>query len=425
MLHDREMKTIMNIDNLKNITQMEEFLEGSQAIAFAVAANADERYLFIGKVLKRFSYTRLKRKEKGVVIKFLMKISGYSRQQITRLITQYSNSNTIVRQQRTENGFKRRYTPEDIRLLAEIDELHETPNGLRVKKICERAYQQFNNESYKRLSNISVAHIYNLRQTKAYQRSNKNYTKTKSKRGVTIGQRRKPKANGNPGYIRIDTVHQGDLDKVKGVYHINAVDEVTQYEVVVTVEKISEHYLIPALQILLAAFPFKIINFHSDNGSEYVNVKVAKLLQKLLIEFTKSRPRHCNDNALAEGKNAAVVRKIFGYSHIPQKHAQSINEFNVDALNPYINFHRPCLFPTTYINKVGKERKKYEYENMQTPYEKFKSLPNAQIYLKEGINFKKLDDIANAMTDNEAAEYLQQQRLLLFKMIHEDSARCA
>ena len=427
MLHDREMNTIMNIDNLTSITQMEEFLEGSQAIAFAVAVNADERYRFTEKVLKRFSYTRLKRKEKGVVRKFLMKVSGYSRQQLTRLITQYSNSNTIVRRQRTENGFKRRYTTEDILLIAEVDELHETPNGLRVKKICERAYQQYKDKSYKRLSNISVAHIYNLRQTKTYQRGNKSYTNTKrkNKKGVNIGKRCKPKANGEPGYIRIDTVHQGDLDKVKGVYHINAVDEVTQYEVVVTVEKISEHYLIPALKILLAAFPFNIINFHSDNGSEYVNKNVAKLLQKSLIEFTKSRPRRCNDNALAEGKNASVVRKIFGHSHIPQKHAQIINEFNIDVLNPYINFHRPCLFPTTYIDKVGKERKKYEYENMHTPYEKFKSLPNAKIYLKDGLNFENLDDIANAMNDNEAAEYVQQQRLLLFKMIHEDSERCA
>lgn len=425
MLHDREMKTIMNIDNLTSITQMEEFLEGSQAIAFAIAVNADERYLFIEKVLKRFAYTRLKRREKGVVRKFLMKVSGYSRQQITRLITQYSNSNTIVRQQRTENGFKRRYTTEDIQLLAKVDELHEQPNGLRVKKLCERAYEQFCEEAYKRLSNISVAHIYNLRQTKTYQRSNKSYSKTKSKPGVNIGQRCKPKANGVPGYIRIDTVHQGDSGKIKGVYHINAVDEVTQYEVVVTVEKISERYLIPALEILLKTFPFKIINFHSDNGSEYINKNVAELLQKLLIEFTKSRPRHCNDNALAEGKNAAVVRKIFGYSHIPQKHAQSINEFNMKILNPYINFHRPCLYPTTYIDKVGKERKKYKYEDMKTPYEKFKSLPGAKDYLKDGISFENLDDIANAMTDNEAAEQLQQQRLLLFNMIHEASDRCA
>ena len=197
----------------------------------------------------------------------------------------------------------------------------------------------------------------------------------------------------------------------------------TQFEVVISVEKISEHYLIPVLEALLAAFPFKIINFHSDNGSEYVNNTVAKLLGKLLIEFTKSRPRHSNDNALAEGKNAAVVRKIFGYIHIPQRYAERINEFNQSALNPYVNYHRPCLYPTIIIDKKGKETKKYKYKDMMTPYEKFKSIPNAAQYLKEGITFEQLDDIAKRMTDNEAADYLQQQRALLFKHISNDGKK--
>ncbi len=188
----------------------------------------------------------------------------------------------------------------------------------------------------------------------------------------------------------------------------------------VSVEKISERYLIPALEVLLAAFPFKIINFHSDNGGEYINKTVARLLSKLLIEFTKSRPRHSNDNALAEGKNAAIVRKVFGYTHIPQHYAAQLNAFNQKALNTYVNYHRPCLFPTLVTDKKGKQKKIYIYKNMMTPYEKFKSLPNAEIYLKDGLSFNMLDDIASAMSDNEAADYLQQQRQILFKQIHED-----
>ena len=96
---------------------------------------------------------------------------------------------------------------------------------------------------------------------------------------------------------------------------------------------------------MLAAFPFRVLGFHSDNGSEYVNKRVAELLDKLLIEFTKSRSRHSNDNALAESKNGAVVRKIFGYSHIPSRFAQRINLFNQEALNPYLNYHRLASFP--------------------------------------------------------------------------------
>lgn len=415
----------MKLDNLKTIEQMESFLNGSQAIAFSVASSKDERYQFVEDVLKRFGYIRMKRYDKGVVIKFLIKVSGYSRQQLTRMIQRYTEQGILRRYQKTVNGLEQFYTAEDIKLLAQLDQRHDTPNGFMIKKLCERAYHCFDDMAYERLSYISVSHIYNLRKSSGYKKYRCHYEKTKSTKGIHIGERRKPQANGKPGYIRIDTVHQGDLDGRKGVYHINAVDEVTQFEVVVSVEKISEHYLIPALEILLASFPFNIINFHSDNGSEYVNKTVAGLLGKLLIEFTKSRPRQSNDNALAEGKNAAIVRKVFGYTHIPQRYAQLLNEFNQAALNPYVNYHRPCLYPTIIIDNKGKQKKKYEYKNMMTPYDKLKSLPDAQQYLKAGITFKGLDDISKAMTDNEAADFLQQQRSILFKNIHEDKLKSA
>lgn len=415
----------MKIDNLKTIEEMELFLSGSQAIAFTVASSKDERYRFIEGLLKRFRYSQLKRCDKGVVIQFLIKVSGYSRQQLTRMIQRYNEKGALKRYQKTVNGLEQYYTDVDIQLLSELDQRHDTPNGFMVKKLCERAYHCFNDLAYERLSHISVSHIYNLRKSSGYKKHRYHYEKTKSTKGTHIGERRKPRANGKPGYIRIDTVHQGDLDGRKGIYHINAVDEVTQFEVVVSVEKISEAYLIPALEILLASFPFNIINFHSDNGSEYVNKTVAKLLGKLLIEFTKSRPRNSNDNALAEGKNAAVVRKVFGYTHIPQRYATLLNEFNQTALNPYVNYHRPCLYPTVIIDAKGKQKKKYEYKNMMTPYDKFKSLPDAESYLKDGITFKQLDDIATTMTDNEAADFLQKQRSFLFKYIHEDSLKRA
>lgn len=415
----------MKLDKINRVEQMRAFLAGTQPVVFTVATSKDERYRCIESLLQRIGYTHLKRQDKGIVMQFLMKISSYSRQQLTRLIHRYCTTGQLIRHQKTTNGFQSVYTASDIQRLAEIDRLHDTPNGLRVKKLCERAYCVFKDVHYQRLSCISVSHIYNLRKSNEYKRLRCHYEKTKSPKGVAIGQRRKPQPNGKPGYIRIDTVHQGDLDKVKGVYHINAVDEVTQFEVVATVEKISEYYLMPALEVLLDTFPFEIINFHSDNGSEYVNKTVAKLLSKLLVEFTKSRPRHSNDNALAEGKNAAVVRKTFGYAHIPQRYASQVNHFNQDVLNPYVNYHRPCLYPTTFVNKKGKQKKKYEYENMTTPYEKFKSLPNAKQYLKEGISFEKLDDFANRMSDNKAAQHLQQQRRTLFKYIHEDCQKCA
>ena len=132
---------------------------------------------------------------------------------------------------------------------------------------------------------------------------------------------------------------------------------------------------------MLEAFSHSIKGFHSDDGSEYINKTVASLLEKLRVEFTKSRSRKTNDNALVESKNGAVIRKIFGHTHIAQKWAPELNEFNYNHLIPYINFHRPCYFSQIKIDEKGKQRKKYPYEAMMTPYEKLKSLEDADKYL--------------------------------------------
>lgn len=410
------MKTIMKLEDVTTVDQLTDFLSGTQAVAFSVLSDTDAGYRWIQGELVKFRYLTLSRQDKGVVIRYLVKVSGYSRQQLTRLIKQYRKSGSLRRRQRTVQGFARRYTAQDIGLLAAMDERHDTPCGPAVKKLCERACAVFGQSEYTALAAISVSHLYNLRKSTPYTKLRRHIEKTRPTRS-TIGERRRPQPHGQPGYIRIDTVHQGDSDKQKGVYHINAVDEVTQFEVVCTVEKISERYLLPALEQLLDTFPFQVLGFHSDNGSEYINRAVAALLEKLRVEFTKSRSRQSNDNALAESKNGAVVRKLFGYSHIPQRFAPLINDFNQQYLNPYINFHRPCFFPETRTDDQGKQRKVYRYETMMTPYDKLKSLPGAEAYLKPGVRFEILDAVAHQISDNQAADRLQKARQTLFKTI--------
>ncbi|WP_062260369.1 integrase catalytic domain-containing protein [Endozoicomonas arenosclerae] len=355
-----------------------------------------------------------------MIRRYLTIASGYSRAQVTRLINQYISKGSVKRRQCTTRGFQTRYTKADIRLLAETDRLHSDLNGPAIKKICERAYQQ-GDQRYERLATISISHLYNLRKSVTYERVRGHKDTTRASQS-TIGIRRRPNPEGQPGFIRVDTVHQGDKDGVKGLYHINAVDEVTQYEVVCTVEKISERYLIPVLEGLLAGFPFNLLEFHSDNGSEFINHNVAKLLNKLNIQLSKSRSRHSNDNALVESKNGSVIRKLLGHAHIPRHHAKQFNQFDRDDLTPYLNYHRPCFYPETRMDAKGKEKKVYRYENMMTPYEKFLSLKEPEQYLKEGITLDQLKDKAEAMTDNEAARKLQQAREILFQLVHERQA---
>lgn len=408
----------MKLDQLTTIDAVHQFLEGTQAVAFCVANSKQERYQWVRKTLVDFRYFSLGKANKGLLTHYLMKVTDYSHAQIKRLIRQYLKKGTITVKAARRNGFKLKYTKADIRLLAEMDERHQQPSGPVIKKLCERAWERFDESKYERLAGISVSHLYNLRQSTAYQRQRCVLTKTRPK-AAKIGTRRKPCPNNQPGYIRIDSVHQGDQDRRKGVYHINAVDEVTQFQIIVTVERLSERYMLPALEQLLAAFPFKIQGFHTDNGGEYINYTVAQLLEKLRIEFTKSRPRHSNDNGLAESKNGSVVRKLYGYIHIPQHYADDFVSLNQHEVYRYINFHRPCYFPSIVTDKKGKERKRYRYEDMMTPYEKFRSLSKPGQYLKKGITLKQLDAFAREMNDNDAAEQLNSAKNQLFKQLHE------
>ena len=404
----------MNDSKLDSPAAIKAFLGGTDKLEFQVPKAA--RYEWIAGTLKRTNYFKLRKKDKGPVCEYMERMTGYSWPQLKRLMAQYRENHWIGKTASNRHTFAKQYTPSDILLLVQTDEAHQTLSGPTTKKLFERAYQVYGDNAYERLALISVSHLYNLRKGDFYQRQRRHFTKTQ-KSAVSIGERRKPNPQGKPGYIRVDTVHQGDQDKQKGVYHINAVDEVTQFEVICSVEKISEAYLIPVLEELLAAFPFVVLNFHSDNGSEYINHTVAKLLNKLHIEMTKSRSRHSNDNALAESKNGAIIRKYLGYTHIAQKWAPLINEFNRQYLVPYLNFHRPCYFAEIKIDAKGKEKKIYPYNRIMTPYEKLKSLPNAVSYLKADTSFEILELQMLSSSDLQAAKAMKKAQSELFKQI--------
>jgi hypothetical protein len=310
--------------------------------------------------------------------------------------------------------FIKKYLPEDIALLIETDNLHLRMSGRATSTILQREYNVFENENYKKISKISSSHIYNLRKTRQYVSRSLTFKKT-IPTGCKIGERKKPDPQGQPGFLRVDSVHQGDLDKKKGPYHINIVDEVTQWEVVGCVEKISEEYLEPLLKDLIEQFPFIIVNFHSDNGSEYINRIVAELLNKLFVSQTKSRARHSNDNALAECKNGWVIRKHIGYTYIESCYALMINQFYKNFFNHYLNYHRPCGFATIVQDQKKKGKLKKIYKTYMTPYDKLKKVDPAGKYLKPGVSYEKLDKFAFGISDNEFAKIMQDEKQQLFK----------
>lgn len=409
----RYMTITMNDSRIISIAQIKAFLKVDSAIKFKTVSKR-EKYEWINEVLVRFRYFSLRKKDKGIVRGYIVKMAGLSGSQVSRITAIKRKFGKIFLNSSARHCFSVKYTAPDIALLIKTDDAHEKLSGQATKKILEREYEIFNKVEYRNVSQISPSHIYNLRATRQYQSHSLTITKTQS-RQIPIGERKKPEPCGSPGFLRVDSVHQGDYGKQKGVYHINITDEVVQWEVVGAVEKISEYFLESLLADLIESFPFKIINFHSDNGSEFINRVVADLLNKLLIQQTKSRARHCNDNGLAECKNGAVIRKHMGYVHIPQRFAPAINLFYKQYFNIYLNYHRPCGFATIIKDKRGKEKKVYRQEDYQTPYDKLKSLENAEQYLKDGLSFKHLDRIAYQMSDNDFAQEMQKAKEQLFK----------
>ena len=399
--------------------QISEFLKGSEGIEFAGQGRA-AIYRWTERLLVAQQYIQQGKKQRGAIRGYLSKMTGLSLPQVTRLIRRYVETGRVAVSLGQRRRFPGKYNAQDIGLLAEVDRAHERLSGPATKCILQREYGEFGQAEFARLAGISVSHLYNLRHSLRYRQQAAVFQATRPSE-VSIGERRKPDPQGQPGFLRVDTVHQGDWDGQKGVYHINAVDTVTQWQVVGCAGKISERFLMPILEAILHQFPFRILGFHADNGSEFINHRVARLLGGLLVEFTKSRACRSQDNALVEGKNGAIIRKHIGYGYIPAEHAQALQKFYTAYLNPYLNFHRPCGFATVSFDARGKRKRKYPPKDYAPPFQKLKSLPRAGDYLKEGIQLQSLDRLAKTMSDTAFARKMSAAKTKLLRACKTES----
>jgi transposase InsO family protein len=404
---------------LLSLEQMQAFLEAGEEVQFK-GTQRQEVYDWMTRLMRQQGYRKQGKAARGLLRRYMVKMTGRSRAQVTRLIGRYLKNSEVKEAVYRRNRFRSRFTQADIELLAKVDEAHETLSGPATRKILEREWGIFQHAGYERLATVSVAHIYNLRKRRRYRECRMNYTKTQAVQ-VAIGERRKPEPGGQPGYLRVDTVHQGDRDGIKGVYHINAVDEVTQWQVVGAVSAITQAHLEPVLKAIFGQFPFPIRGFHSDNGSEFINDTVSGLLKTLLIGQTKSRPRRSNDNGLVESKNGAVIRKHMGYGYVAAAHAGDIDRFYQSQFNPYLNFHRPCGQPERIAEPNGKE--KFVYRRYATPWETLRGLviaPESQTRLKPELSIESLDRMASQQSDTESAKGMQEAKRKLFFTLYQE-----
>ncbi|MCX6903515.1 MAG: integrase [Verrucomicrobia bacterium] len=408
------------------IEQIRGFLDGSQGIDFR-AGNRAEVYAFTEEVLVGQEYQCQGKRQRGWIRAFLGKATGLGAAQVTRLIRQYAETGQVRAAPSAGWRFPGKYTAADIALLAEVDRAHRRLSGPATRRILEREHGVYHRPGFERLAGISVSHLYNLRHGLGYRRQGVVWEPTRAS-AVSVAERRRPEPRGRPGHLRVDTVHQGDWDGNKGVYHINAVDTVTQWQVIGCASRISHEFLKPVLEAILHQFPFRILGFHSDNGSEFINHQVAGMLEKLRIDFTKSRACRSQDNALVEGKNGAVIRKHIGYGHIGGEHAEAVHKFYAAHLNPYLNWHRPCGYATVGYDQRGKRSRKYKLEDYMTPLEKLEEVEallkdqgGDRTYLKEGVSMEQLKRRAGAISDTECAKAVSAAREILLRQCKVES----
>jgi transposase InsO family protein len=412
---------IISMENGEKLSleRIRAWVEASDEVRFH-SQDRGELYEWVNRTLRQQDYGGLKRGGKGLVRRYIAKMTGLSRAQAARLIRSYQQGGEVKPRAYRRHRFSKRYTRADIEVLAAVDEAHETLSGPATQKILQRAWHEYHDAQCERLARLSVAQLYRLRKSGTYRHRRVAYQPTRPTQ-VAIGERRKPDPQGRPGYLRVDTVHQGDLDGVKGLYHINAVDEVTQWQVVGATAQISEAWLMPVLAAILEQFPFRIQGFHSDNGSEFINHTVAQMLNRLLVEQTKSRPRHSNDNGLAESKNGWVIRKHIGYGHIASAHAEAFDEFFRQHFNPYLNFHRPCGVPEVTVTAQGKQKRVYRW--YATPWEILRQSPGLAGFLRAELTVDQLQQTARAKSDTQAATEMREAKRKLFaRLQHKRSA---
>jgi hypothetical protein len=147
----RGMVIDMNETRLGTLEQLQAFVQATAQVEFAPAEGEEARYAHIEAVLKRLGYRRLGRRHKGLVRRYLMRTTGYSRQQVTRLVRQFRERGALAKRYRAPaQGFTRTYTGADVALLAETDALHNGLSGLATRHLMQRALVVFGDTRYVR-----------------------------------------------------------------------------------------------------------------------------------------------------------------------------------------------------------------------------------------------------------------------------------
>jgi len=396
----------MDDSRTTSLEQLRALVAANGVVRFA-GQRRDEVYGWMERTLVRHEYAGLPRPDKGVVRLYLTQMTGLSRAQVTRLITGYQQTGRVTAVSYQRIRFPTIYTAADVDLLAYVDRAPRQPEWDRPPG----ASWSGSTASMARLPTSGWRGSRWRTCTGCVpRRRTGSATSATSQRGL----RRSPSASGasrdrraRPDTCASDTVHQGDQDGCKGLYHINAVDEVTQWEIVVATPQISELWLLPVLEAILQQFPFVIHGFHSDNGSEFINYTVARLLEN----YSSNRPGRGRTVPATTAWSSPRTAPSFAAHRLRlHRRATRRGDGSVPPGVPQPVPQLPSALRCAHDPHPGQRQAPQDLPALGHALGVVPELPGCERFLRPGVTLAELESFAQLQSDTEAALAMQRAK---------------
>jgi hypothetical protein len=133
------------------LQEIEQFLLAAKGVRFE-ASQREEIYGWVEGLLCQQEYARQGRRVRGLRRRYLGKMTGLSRAQLTRLVGRYLATGRVRIRASRRHRFPTRYTRADIELLAQVDEAHETLSGPATRRVLEREFRDYGKPEFERLA---------------------------------------------------------------------------------------------------------------------------------------------------------------------------------------------------------------------------------------------------------------------------------
>jgi transposase InsO family protein len=330
-------------------------------------------------------YQKATRKEKKTILDEFILLTGYHRKSAIRLLSKKTVKQVILyvngkpvkikpeKKRPANRKGKRIYNDEVINCLRSVWTFFWFKCGKILAPLMRQQMQyiaqwpafKITEEIAEKLKKISPATIdrYLKKDKEAMKLKGKSLTKPidSLKSRIPIRTFYTSEERKKPGFWQTDTVHHcGQFTSGQYLHTLTATDIASGWIELRPLLNNAQRWTFEALTDIRAATLLPVIEFHGDNGSEFINNATEAWCKREGIHFTRSRSQKKNDNCFVEQKNGAVVRTYVGYDRLEGIEEQACLAAIYRPLVPLLNFFMPSQKLISKKRVGSKEIKKYD-----------------------------------------------------------------